>query len=66
MRCVASIPKRNDLQIVVVDDISDTSIVDFDNFPIKNDDHTVVVFDKSGKGTGRARNIGMENACIID
>lgn len=62
VRCVASIPKRNDLQIVVVDDNSDPSIVDFDNFPIKNDDHTVVVFDKSGKGAGRARNIGIENA----
>ena len=46
VRCVASIPKRDDLQIVVVDDNSDPSIVDFDNFPIKNDDHTVV-FDKS-------------------
>lgn len=62
VRCVASIPKRDDLQIVVVDDNSDPSIVDFDNFPIENDDHTVVVFDKSGKGAGRARNIGMENA----
>ena len=62
VRCVASIPKRDDLQIVIVDDNSDPSIVDFDNFPIKNDDHTVVVFDKSGKGAGRARNIGMENA----
>lgn len=62
VRCVASIPKRDDLQIVVVDDNSDPSIVDFDNFPIKNDDHTVVVFDKSGKGAGRARNIGMEKA----
>lgn len=62
VRCVASIPRRDDLQIVIVDDNSDPSMVDFDNFPIKNDDHTVVVFDKSGKGAGRARNIGMENA----
>lgn len=62
VRCVASIPKRDDLQIIIVDDNSDPSIVDFDNFPIKNDDHTIVVFDKSGKGAGRARNIGMENA----
>ena len=61
-RCVASIPKRDDLQIVIVDDNSDPSIVDFDNFPIKNDERTVIIFDKSGKGAGRARNIGMENA----
>lgn len=62
VRCVASIPQRDDLQIVIVDDNSDPSIVDFDNFPIKNDEHTIVIFDKSGKGAGRARNIGMENA----
>lgn len=62
IRCVASIPKRDDLQIVIVDDNSDPSIVDFENFPIKNDERTVVIFDKSGKGAGRARNIGMENA----
>ena len=49
-RCVASIPKRDDLQIVIVDDNSDPSIVDFDNFPIKNDERTVIIFDKSGKG----------------
>lgn len=62
IRCVASIPKRNDLQIVIVDDNSDPSIVDFDKFPIKNDERTIVIFDKSGKGAGRARNIGMEKA----
>lgn len=62
VRCVASITKRDDLQIVIVDDNSDPSIVDFDNFPIKNDDHTIVVFDNSGKGAGRARNIGMKKA----
>lgn len=61
-RCVASIPKRDDLQVIVVDDNSDPSIVDFDNFPIKNDENTIIVFDKSGKGAGRARNIGLEKA----
>ena len=61
-RCLASIPQRDDLQIVVVDDNSDPSIVDFDNFPIKNDEKNIVVFDKSGKGAGRARNIGVEKA----
>lgn len=61
-RCVASIPKREDVQIIVVDDNSDPNIVDFDNFPIINDDHTIVIFDKSGGGAGRARNIGMAKA----
>ncbi len=62
VRCVASIPKRDDVQIIVVDDNSDPDIVDFDNFPIINDDHTIVIFDKSGGGAGRARNIGMAKA----
>lgn len=62
IRCVASIPKRDDLQVIIVDDNSDPSIVDFDKFPIKNDEHTIVIFDKSGKGTGRAKNNGMEKA----
>ena len=61
-RCVASIPQRDDVQIIVVDDNSDPDIVDFDNFPITNDDHTIVIFDKSCGGAGRARNIGMAEA----
>ena len=61
-RCVASIPQRNDVQIIVVDDNSDPSIVDFDNFPIKNGENTIVVLNKTNRGTGGARNIGMEKA----
>ncbi len=61
-RCLASIPRRDDLQLVVVDDNSDPSIVDFDNFPVKENEKTIVVFDKSGKGAGNARNIGFEKA----
>ena len=32
-RCLDSIPKRDDLHIIVVDDNSDSKIVDFDRFP---------------------------------
>lgn len=35
IRCVASIPRREDVQIIVVNDNSEPAIVDFDNFPIK-------------------------------
>jgi len=61
-RCLDSIPMREDLEVIVVDDNSDPTIVDFDNFPGKYRSDTLVVFDKSGKGAGRARNIGLEHA----
>lgn len=61
-RCLASIPKRDDLEVIIVDDNSDPSIVDFDNFPGKDCLNTKVIFDKSGKGAGKARNIGIQHA----
>lgn len=62
IRCVASIPQRDDVQVIVVDDNSDPTIVDFDNFPIKNSENTIVVLNKTNRGTGGARNIGIEKA----
>lgn len=60
-RCLDSLPKRDDLQVIVVDDNSDPKKVDFDHFPGLNRKNTKVFFDKSGKGAGRARNIGLDN-----
>lgn len=61
-RCLDSIPQREDLEVIVVDDNSDPKIIDFDNFPGKDRQDTTIIFDKSGKGAGRARNIGLEHA----
>jgi glycosyltransferase involved in cell wall biosynthesis len=64
-RCLDSIPRREDVQIIVVDDNSDTDKVDFANFPGLNDPYVEVVFGKneSGrKGPGYARNLGLERA----
>ena len=61
-RCLDSIPQRDDLEVIVVDDNSDIGIVDFDDFPGKDRQDTTIIFDKSGKGAGRARNIGLEHA----
>ena len=61
-RCLDSIPQRDDLEVIVVDDNSDPSIVDFDHFPGLDRPDTSVFFDKSGKGAGRARNIGLQHA----
>ncbi|MCR5362142.1 MAG: glycosyltransferase [Bacteroidales bacterium] len=62
-RCLDSIPERNDLEVIVVDDNSDPNIVDFEHFPGLGRKNTSVYLDKSGKGAGRARNIGLEHAC---
>ncbi len=61
-RLLDSIPRRDDLQIIVVDDNSDPEIVDFNNFPGLNDSHVELYFDKMGKGAGHARNVGLEHA----
>jgi glycosyltransferase involved in cell wall biosynthesis len=61
-RCLDSIPRRVDLQIIVVDDNSDIEKVNFIHFPGLNDPHIEVVFTKEGKGAGYARNVGLKHA----
>jgi len=64
-RCLNSIPRREDVQIIVIDDNSDTNKVDFENFPGLNDPYVEVVFGKNEngrKGAGYARNLGLERA----
>ena len=58
-RCLDSIPKREDIQIIVVDDNSDTNKVDFNSFPGSNDE---VILTKEGRGAGYARNVGLKHA----
>ena len=61
-RCIDSIPVREDVEIIIVDDNSDTANVDFDNFPGVEKGNTKVIFTKKGKGAGYARNVGMRHA----
>lgn len=61
-RCVSSIPQRDDVQIIIVDDNSDEDKVDFEHFPFLGTPNVTVVFDKSSKGAGHARNIGLGKA----
>ena len=61
-RCLNSIPVRNDVQIIIVDDNSDPEIVDFKQFPGLNNPNTEVIFTKEGKGAGYARNTGLSKA----
>ena len=61
-RCLDSIPRRNDVQIIIVDDNSDSDKVDFEHFPGIDDERVEVYLTKEGKGAGYARNVGMSHA----
>jgi glycosyltransferase involved in cell wall biosynthesis len=62
-RCLASIPVRDDVQVIVVDDSSEERLVDFARFPGRGRPHTEIIFHKSAiggsGGPGMARNVGM-------
>lgn len=54
-----SIPQRNDLEIIIVDDNSNPEIVDFDNFPGSERSDVRIIFSKQNGGGGFARNQGL-------
>ena len=60
--CLSSIPVRDDIQVIVVDDNSDPNKVDFMNFPKWKGGCYECYFTKEGKGAGYARNVGLEHA----
>lgn len=62
LRCLKSIPKREDIQIIVVDDNSDASKVNFEHFPGEGEVGVEICFTKEGLGAGYARNVGMKRA----
>lgn len=61
-RCLDSIPQREDVQVIVVDDNSNPTIVDFAHFPGLDRSNVKCYFTKEGRGAGYARNIGMTHA----
>lgn len=61
-RCLNSIPCNENIHITVVDDNSDGSIVDFNNFPGKGRDRLDIYLTKEGRGAGYARNVGLQHA----
>lgn len=61
-RCLASIPCREDIQVIVIDDNSDPAKVDFEYFPGSDIENVQVIFSKEGKGAGAARNKGLQKA----
>lgn len=63
-KCLDSIPIRDDVEIIIVDDNSDPNLVDFKHFPGLSRKNTKIIFSKGelGKGPGLARNIGINAA----
>lgn len=61
-RCLDSIPLRNDIQIIVVDDNSQLSNEELASFPGLDLPNTKVVFTKEGGGAGYVRNVGLKYA----
>ena len=61
-RCLNSIPRSEDIQIIVVDDNSDPDKVDFEHFPGVGEPCVEVYFTKEGKGAGYARNVVLKHA----
>ena len=61
-RCIDSIPKWDDIQIIVVDDNSDPTIVNFEDLFSIADPIVDIVLTKEGYGAGYARNVGLSKA----
>lgn len=62
-KCLASIPRRDDVEVIVVDDNSSPDIVDFNSFPgSKREDVRLIFSKKEGRWAGGARNVGLAQA----
>lgn len=59
-RCLDSIPERNDIQVIVVDDCSQPE--QFAQLPGRGRAYTEIYQTPQGGSAGRARNIGLEHA----
>ncbi len=63
VRCIESIPIRDDVQIIVIDDYSDDVHTYLGRYPIFNRKGVEFYQSTSEKGAGSARNEGLKYAC---
>lgn len=61
-RCLSSIPVSKDIEIIVVDDNSDSKLVDFHALQELESDRVHILYNKDSKGAGHARNLGLSIA----
>ena len=62
VRCIDSIPERDDIQVIVVDDNSDDADTYLEKYPELSRPDVEFCFTKEGKGAGYARNVGLKHA----
>lgn len=61
-RLLDTIPEREDLQVIVVDDNSDSNQFDIDEFKNQIKSNVELVITTGGEGAGHARNVGLQKA----
>ena len=61
-RLVRSIPERDDLEIIVVDDGSSPATVDFAHFPCSDRTNLKLIRNEESRGAGHARNCALTRA----
>ena len=61
-RCLSSIPRRNDIQIIVVDDCSGEEYLSLIKKVENKYPNVMFVYDRKGGGGGYARNVGLSYA----
>lgn len=61
IRCIKSIPVRDDIQVIVVDDNSDNANTYIEKYPELSRPNLEIYFTKEGKGAGYARNVGLKH-----
>ena len=62
-RCISSIPRRDDIEIIIVDDASDPEVVNERTMAdVIEQPHVRMIFTKENRGNGYARNVGLRYA----
>lgn len=62
IHCLRSIPRRDDVEIIVVDDCSDPSLFNIDDFHLEDGRCVKIIKTPHNGGGGLARNVGIEHA----
>ena len=61
-RCLNSIPQRNDVEVIIVDNNSSPDIVDFEHYPGGERNDVTIIKDNNSIGAGGVRNTGLSQA----
>lgn len=61
-KCIHSIPDREDIQVIIVDDNSGIEKSVFESSCLKNRQNVLVIYEQQNNGAGHARNVGLREA----